>query len=293
MTTGILAENAFPVEQTVDCLGELTYGGRLWHCHIGRPGHGRLNLQQAMAQSCDIYYWTVGRDALGVERIVAYANEYGYGAVTGIDLPGEIAGLVPTPIWKERRFHERWQLGDTMNISIGQGDTLVTPMQMADMVAMVVNDGVIYEPHLLKEVRDPLTGAVEQTVTPKVIQQSDISPDIFATVRRDMRSVISEGTARFPLNIQSVEIAGKTGTGEVGLQNRWHSWFAAFAPYQTDNPDERIVVSIIVEAVNNWEWWAPYASAIIFQGIFAGQTYEEAVRALGLHYIMPIQGRRE
>jgi penicillin-binding protein 2 len=108
-----------------------------------------------------------------------------------------------------------------------------------------------------------------------------------------MRSVINEGTARFPLNIRAVEIAGKTGTGEVGLQDRWHSWFAAYAPYKTDNPEERIVVSIIVEAANQWEWWAPYASAIIFQGIFAGQNYEEAVAALGLQYIMPIQGRRE
>jgi penicillin-binding protein 2 len=108
-----------------------------------------------------------------------------------------------------------------------------------------------------------------------------------------MRSVISEGTARFPLNIQSVQIAGKTGTGEVGLQNNWHSWFTAYAPYETDKPEERVVVSIIVEAVNDWEWWAPYASAIIFHGIFTGQTYEESVRALGLQYIMPIQGRRE
>jgi penicillin-binding protein 2 len=108
-----------------------------------------------------------------------------------------------------------------------------------------------------------------------------------------MRSVISEGTARFPLNIRSVEIAGKTGTGEVGLQNKWHSWFTAFAPYNTDNPAERVVVSLIVEAVNDWEWWAPYASAIIFQGIFAGQSYEDAVRALNLQYIMPIDGRRE
>jgi penicillin-binding protein 2 len=134
---------------------------------------------------------------------------------------------------------------------------------------------------------------VEQETSRRVIHESDIRPEIFARVRRDMRSVISEGTARFPLNIKSVEIAGKTGTGEVGLQNKWHSWFAAYAPYETDNPEEQIVVSIIVEAVNNWEWWAPYASAIIFQGIFSGQTYEEAVRALGLQYIMPAQGRRE
>jgi penicillin-binding protein 2 len=293
MTTGILAENAFPSEQQIDCLGELTYGDRLWRCHIRKPGHGRLNLQQAMAQSCDIYYWNVGRDYLGVERIVSYAREFGFGEISGIDLPGEISGFIPTPQWKDRRFHERWLGGDTMNMSIGQGYTLVTPIQMANMVSMVVNDGVIYQPHLLKEVRDPLTGAVEQGASRQVIHESEIRPEIFARVRRDMRSVISEGTARFPLNIKSVEIAGKTGTGEVGIQNKWHSWFAAYAPYETDNPEEQVAVSIIVEAVNNWEWWAPYASAIIFQGIFAGQTYEEAVRALGLQYIMPIQGRRE
>jgi penicillin-binding protein 2 len=293
MTTGILAENAFPPEQLVDCLGELTYGDRLWRCHIRKPGHGRLNLQQAMAQSCDIYYWNVGRDYLGVERIVSYARDFGFGELSGIDLPGEIGGFIPTPQWKDRRFHERWLGGDTMNMSIGQGYTLVTPIQMANMVSMVVNNGVIYQPHLLKEVRDPLTGTVEEGTPRRVIHESEIRPEIFARVRRDMRSVISEGTARFPLNIKSVEIAGKTGTGEVGLQNKWHSWFAAYAPYETDNPEEQIVVSIIVEAVNNWEWWAPYASAIIFQGIFAGQTYEDAVRALGLQYIMPIQGRRE
>jgi penicillin-binding protein 2 len=91
----------------------------------------------------------------------------------------------------------------------------------------------------------------------------------------------------------TTEIAGKTGTGEVGLPNQWHSWFAAFAPYETDKPEERVIVSIIVEAVNQWEWWAPYASAIIFQGIFAGQSYEEAVTALGFQHIIPIQGRRE
>jgi penicillin-binding protein 2 len=293
MTSGILAENAFNPAQTVDCQGEFTYGGRLWRCHIRKPGHGRLNLHQAMAQSCDIYYWTVGRDNLGVERIVSYARDYGYGEVTGIDLPGEIPGLIPTPQWKERRFHERWLGGDTMNMSIGQSYTLVTPIQMANMVSMVVNDGKVYQPYVLKEIRDPISGAVEKTTAPRLIHESDMDKAIFEAVRRDMRGVISEGTAQFPLNIKAVQIAGKTGTGEVGVQDRWHSWFAAYAPYQTDKPEERVVVSVIVEAVNNWEWWGVYASAIIFQGIFAGQSYEEAVRTLGFQYLMPVAGRRE
>jgi penicillin-binding protein 2 len=180
-----------------------------------------------------------------------------------------------------------------MNMSIGQGYTLVTPIQMANMVAMTVNDGKIYQPHILKEVRDPISGAVEQSTRSELIHESNVEKKIFDAVKRDMRGVISEGTARFPLNIKAVEIAGKTGTGEVGLQDRWHSWFAAYAPYETASPEERIVVSLIVEAANPWEWWAPYASAIIFQGIFAGQTYEEAVTTLGLQYLMPVQGRRE
>ncbi len=293
MTTGILAENAFPPEQTIDCLGEINYGGRDWRCHIRRPGHGRVNLRQAMAQSCDIYYWVVGRDHLGVERIISYAREYGFGESSGIDLPGEISGFIPNPQWKERRFHERWLDGDTMNMSIGQGYTLTTPIQMANMVSMVINNGVIYKPHILKEVRDPVSGAVEWSPSPEVLRESRLDTKIFETVRRDMRGVISEGTAQFPLNIKTVEIAGKTGTGEVGFNDRWHSWFTAFAPYETANPEERIVVSIIVEAANKWEWWAPYASAIIFQGIFAGQSYEEAVQTLGLQHMIPVQGRRE
>ncbi|MCL1836908.1 MAG: penicillin-binding protein 2 [Treponema sp.] len=293
MTAGILGENAFPPDRTVDCPGEIDYGNRLWRCHIRRPGHGRMNLHRAMAQSCDIYYWQVGRDSLGVEQIISYARNFGFGTVTGIDLPGEIAGFVPTPQWKSRRFHERWLGGDTMNMSIGQGWTLVTPVQMANMVAMVINDGKIYQPHILREVRDPVSGAVERRIMPELLHDSGIDPAVFESVRQDMRGVVSEGTAQFPLNIKSVEIAGKTGTGEVGLQDRWHSWFAAYAPYNAASSDEQIVVSVIVEAVNRWEWWAPYASAIIFQGIFAGQTCDEAVQALGLQYVMPVQGRRE
>jgi len=293
MTTGILAENAFPPEQLVLCQGLIHFGNRDWNCHIRRPGHGRLNLRRAMAQSCDIYYWTVGRDYLGAERVVSYAREYGFGDLTGIDLPGEMPGFLPTPLWKERRLHERWVAGDTMNMSIGQGYTLVTPIQMANMVCMTVNNGKIYKPHVLKEVRDPATNAIERIIRPQILHDSKLPKELFETVRRDMRGVITEGTAQYPLNIRSVQIAGKTGTAEIGLPDRWHSWFAAYAPYNSADDEEKIVVSVIVEAANKWEWWAPYASAVIFQGYFANQEYEDAVRALGFQYLMPIQGRRE
>jgi len=292
MTTGLLAENLILPEQTILCRGLINYGNRDWNCHI-KTGHGRLNLRYAMAQSCDIFYWTVGRDYLGAERIVNYSRNYGYGEFTGIDLPGEIQGFIPTPQWKERRYHEKWQAGDTMNMSIGQGYTLVTPLQMANMICMTVNEGKIYKPHVLKEIRDPVTNAIEKSVKPELLHESSLSPQVFETVRQHMRGVITEGTAQYPLNIKSVQIAGKTGTGEIGLPDRWHSWFAAYAPFDSTNPEEKIVVCVMVEAANVWEWWAPYASAVIFQAYFAKQTYENAVRTLGFQYLMPIQGRRE
>jgi penicillin-binding protein 2 len=99
-------------------------------------------------------------------------------------------------------------------------------------------------------------------------------------VKKAMRMVITEGTAEVVLTTDAVEVAGKTGTGEAGYEERWHSWFAAYAPYAAEDPDEQVVVVVMVEAENEWEWWAPKAANVIFQGIFAGQTYEEAVETL-------------
>ena len=280
LSTAILAENVYSPEQTILCRGVMNYGNRNWHCHL-RSGHGRLNLRGALNQSCNIYYMTVGRDNVTAERIVRFAEDYGYSKITGIDLPNEISGFIPTPIWKERRFHERWVLGDTMNMSIGQGYTLVTPLQVCNMVSMIVNNGKIYKPHVLKEVRDPATKAIERVVTPTLIHQSEISPSVFEAVRQDMRSVVSQGTAQYPLNIRTVQIAGKSGTAEIGLADRWHSWFTAYAPFNSTNPDEQIVVTVIIEASNFQVWRASAASAIIFQGYFANQEYEDAIRSLG------------
>ncbi|MCL2175026.1 MAG: penicillin-binding protein 2 [Treponema sp.] len=281
MSTVVLSENAFPPDQQIRCQGVMRYGNREWHCWE-RLGHGRLNLSSALWNSCNIYYMTVGRDSLGIERIVTYAKDFGYGEITGIDLPGEIPGFIPTPQWKERRFHEKWVLGDTMNTSIGQGYSLVTPLQMCNMVSMVVNNGKIYKPHVLKEVRDPVTNSVEKVITPELIHESSISNSVFEAIRQDMRGVVSQGTAQYPLNMRTVQVAGKTGTAEIGLADRWHSWFTAFAPFNSTNQEEKIVVSVIVEASTFQVWRASSAAAIIFQGYFANQEYETAARALGI-----------
>ncbi|MBL8966090.1 MAG: penicillin-binding protein 2, partial [Spirochaetaceae bacterium] len=292
LTAGIVEEKAFPLDKKILCQGEVTYGDRVFRCHIRRPGHGWLDLEGALAQSCDIYYWQVGRDNLGVERIVTYAKEFGFGRMTGIDLPGEIEGFVPTPQWKERRFHEKWLGGDTMNLSIGQGYLLATPLQVADMMAMVVNEGVIYRPHLLKELREPVSGAITRSVEREELLRSRISKETFQVLKKDLRTTVTSGTVRFPMSTKAVNVAGKTGTAEVGLKDRWHSWFVSYGP-SDGPPEDAIVVVVMVEASNAWEWWAPYASNIIYQSAFAGQSYDEAVDALGLRYLVPRGERQE
>ncbi len=292
MTTAILQENAISPDRKILCEGEIAYGDRIFRCHIRKPGHGPVDLKNALAQSCDVYYWVVGRDNLGVDKIAGYAESFGLGSSPQIDLPSQATGFIPTPQWKERRFHERWLGGDTMNMSIGQGFMLASPLQMANAVAMVINDGKIFTPHLLLEVRDPATNTVISRNNPVVLHQTDYAPEVFARVREDMRYVISNGTAQFPMRNKVVTLAGKTGTAEVGINDRWHSWMVAYGPY--DAPaSEAIVVVVMVEAANPWEWWAPYATNIIFQGIFADQTYEEAVAALGFKSMATPRGRQE
>jgi penicillin-binding protein 2 len=282
MTTAIIEEKSIPLEETILCTGEINYGDRIFRCWIRKPGHGRLDLAGALAQSCDVYFWEVGRDNLGIERIVSYAREFGFGQQTGIDLPGEVAGFVPTPLWKERRFHEKWLGGDTLNLAIGQGYMLTTPLQLADMMAMVVNEGIIYKPHLLKEIRDPRDGSIIMKSVPEVHVASSISKDTFKITKEYLRGVITEGTARYPVNTKVVTLGGKTGTAEVGLADRWHSWFVGFGPVDAADPEDVIVVVAMIEASNPWEWWAPYATNLVFQGYFGGQTYEEAAAELGL-----------
>ncbi len=279
MSTAVAEEEVFSLNQTVNCTGKIEYGDRIFHCHLRKTGHGPMDLFSGLAQSCDVYFYTVG-DALGVERITYYARDFGLGAISGLDLPGETGGFVPTPEWKEKVHHMKWLGGDTINLSIGQGYLLVTPLQMANIVAMVVNEGKIFRPHLVREIRNPASGEIISKIAPELIHTSHIRKSSFRTVQKAMRGVITGGTAKVVLTTEAVEIAGKTGTGEVGKEDQWHSWFAAYAPYETDNPEDRVVVVVMVEAENEWEWWAPKAANVIFQAIFAGQSYQEALDTL-------------
>ncbi len=278
MTTAVLEEESFDPLQTIKCDGRFRLGDRYFNCHV-LHGHGPLNLKEALAESCNVYFYTVGLRHLGIDIIAEYSRMFGLGDLTGIDIPGEIKGQVPSPQWKQQRFNSPWVGGDTLNTSIGQGYNLVTPIQLANAVAMSVNRGVIYKPHFLKEVRDPTSGEVLETAAPEVLKTAPIRKDTFDTVQEYMRGVIVDGTAEVVITTKVVDVAGKTGTSEVGYDDRWHAWFASNGPYGAP-PEEQVVVITMVEAENEWEWWAVRAANIIFQGIFAEQSYDEAIEAL-------------
>lgn len=279
MATAVVEDEAFPITRKVTCTGQIQYGDRIFRCHERKTGHGPLDLFGGLAQSCDVYFYTVG-DVLGVERIDYYARDFGLGQPAGIDLPGEVGGFLPTPEWKEKVQHMKWLGGDTLNLSIGQGFLTVTPLQLANVAAMIANEGKLYRPYLLSKVCDSVSGAVVQQTVPEVLHVSATRKETFRTVQQAMRQVITAGTASVVITTKATEVAGKTGTAEAGYEDRWHSWFVAYAPYQTDKPEERVVVAVMVEAENKWEWWAPKAADVILQGIFAHQAYEEAVETL-------------
>ncbi|QEN05899.1 penicillin-binding protein 2 [Thiospirochaeta perfilievii] len=279
-------EEEVPEDLTVECTGRVFYGDRYFGCW-NRAGHGTVNLESALENSCNIYFYTIGRDYLGIDKINTYAREFGFGQTSGIDLPNEAAGQVPTPEWVKKKYDVTWTHGDTMNVSIGQGRTLATPLQIADQLAFILNGGVVYKPHVVKEIVDPLTGEVLEVIPREVILKSSYKPETFEKVKSYMRGVITEGTAKYAISTKAVEIAAKTGTGEVGFSDKFHDWFVSYGPYDAP-PEEQVVMVVMIEASNDldkYRPWAPKATNLIYQGIFAEQTFEEVVKTLRPYYL--------
>ncbi len=279
MTTAVINEEAFPLDGTVTCTGSRRYGNRVFPCWL-EHGHGPVNIYEGLAESCNVFFYTMGSDYLGQELIVDYSARMGLGQVTGIDLPGEVRGLVPTPAWKEQTYNTRWVGGDTVNMSIGQGYLLSTPLQLANTVAGLVNNGPVYKPHVVREVRDSVTGEIVQRQEPELLRDLELRSETYREVKRAMRRVITDGTAEVVITTGSTEVAGKTGTGQTGLgEESLHSWFVAYAPYNGP-PEEQVVVAVMVDGRNEWEWWAPKAANVIIHGIFEQLSFEDAVQSL-------------
>lgn len=234
-------------------------------------GHGATNVAKALAQSVNTFFYYIGGghnqfEGLGIETIVKYLQWFGFGNVLGIDLPGETSGLVPTKEWKEKNKHEAWYIGDTYNLSIGQGDLLVTPLQIAAMTAAVANGGTLYRPHVVKSITHPLTKNTT-AVTPTVIKDGAIAKKHLAVVAQGMRECVQSGSCRRLISLP-LSIAGKTGTAQWNERYQNHAWFTSFAPF--DSPS--IAVTILIEeggegsavavpvAEDFYRWWFSYTA---------------------------------
>ncbi len=212
-----------------------------------RPsGHGRTNIYWAIADSVNTFFYSVGggnnqwiSEGLGVDRIIDYAKKFGLGKKTGIDLPSEVDGFLPSKQWKEENMKERWYLGDTYNLSIGQGYLLTTPIQAASLVSLFANHGQLFAPHVIKEVIDK---DVTVKYEPKIALTNVVDSANLEIIRKALRETVVSGTAQ-SLKSVPVAVAGKTGTAQFNSNKTPHSWFVAFAPY--DQP--KIAMAVIVE----------------------------------------------
>ncbi len=207
--------------------------------------HGFTDIRRAIAVSSDVFFYSVGGgydgiSGLGMRRMKAYEELFGYGNKTGIDIPGEATGLLPDPDWKQQRFGERWYIGDDYHAAIGQGFVTATPLQVLNSVATIANGGTLREPRVVASIRDR-SGKLTPVESP-IVRENFVDAGILQVVREGMRETITEGTAQ-PLQSLPVAVAGKTGTAQFGTGKDTHGWFVSFAPYE----EPRIAMIVLVE----------------------------------------------
>jgi len=268
-----LEEGLITPKTAFTCNGSLDVGNRTYNCWQ-KNGHGQVNLHRAIVESCDVYFYNLGK-LVGVDKIAEYARGFGLGQPTGIDLPREKSGLIPTKEWKLSRFKEPWQLGETVSISIGQGFDLVTPIQLVNAYASLANGGIVYRPRIIKRI-ETSDGRIIKAFEPEQKARIPLSQENIEILRRALWGVVNEGGGTgSALRRKEADVSGKTGTAQVvGLQKNDgvrrrkivsvktgdHALFVCFAPYK--NPE--IAIAVIAEhAGHGGSAAAPIARKII------------------------------
>ena len=250
-----LQEGVVDDRTSYNCPGHYRFGNRVYRCWK-KGGHGKVDIIKAVEESCDVFFYQVGL-SLGVDRLAWYANAFGLGSPTGINLDQEARGLIPTAAWKKKRTGVPWQEGETLSIAIGQGFNLATPLQMAVMAAAVANGGHRYQPMILDSIK-MADGQILQKNEPKLIGKLPVDPSNLEMVKLGLWRVVNSenGTARGS-RLADIDISGKTGTSQVISRKedemlpeedmpahlRSHAWFVAYAP--SDNPS--IAIAVVVE----------------------------------------------
>jgi penicillin-binding protein 2 len=233
-----LNERKISKDQTFNCTGSFTYGNKTFACWE-KKGHGRLNLIEALARSCNVYFYQLGLK-VGQEIILDYARKFELGKATGVEVLDEKSGLVPSEEWKKKKLHEAWHPGDTINIAIGQGPLWVTPIQMAQMISIVANRGAVYQLHILDKIVSP-TGEVVVKYEPKKRAEVTLADDVWGLIGYGLEEVVLNGTAR-ACYFQTLRVAAKTGTAQ-NPQGKDHAWIVGYAP--VENP--QLAICVIVE----------------------------------------------
>ncbi|MBX6341551.1 MAG: penicillin-binding protein 2, partial [Thermomicrobiaceae bacterium] len=280
------------------CLGSIRVpaagnelGGNVYVCW-NHAGHGTIAVEDGIAQSCDVFFYNVAApgqeiegtntrlhyyipgdpsphpfEGVGIDKIERYLKrDFGFGAPTGIELAAEAKGLVPNAKWLYQTLHENWSVGDTINVSIGQGYLSCTPLQMASAVAAIANGGTYYRPRLVRALKDA-SGRTVREFAPEPVRRLSVAPERLEIVRRGMLRTVTDGTAKgkFVKTGSGVSIAGKTGTAEFGeavngKYKKQHAWFTAFAPF--DRP--RIALAVLIEGGGEGATYAvPVADAVL------------------------------
>ena len=232
-----LEEGVTDIKRKIYCSGTFELADRVFNCSKA-TGHGSLSIVDAIAHSCNVYFYTLGKD-LGIERFNKYMQKYGLGEKTGIDLPEEAIGTIPSAQWKEREIKEIWFPGDTINLSIGQGYLLLTPLVVHSLITTIAAEGEVYKLHLVKKIISADGNTIEE-IMPMIHKKVNFSSDTFKIIKEGLRQTILKGTG-WRANIQELAVAGKTGTAQ-NPQGETHAWFIGFAPYE--NPEVCITVFI-------------------------------------------------
>ncbi|MDD5341497.1 MAG: penicillin-binding protein 2 [Patescibacteria group bacterium] len=240
-----LQEGVITDKTTVMSTGGITVEDRWFFPDWSAAGHGLTNVYRAIAWSVNTFFYEIGggyKDfkGLGIDNLEKYFKIFGLGEKTGIDLSGESSGLVPDPNWKKQTKNEDWYIGDTYHVSIGQGDLLATPIQIANYTAVFANGGILYQPHLVKEITP--NGGQKAEIKPVILRENLVDEKNLEIVKKAMRQTVTDGSAPL-LDSLSVSAAGKTGTAQWSTVKQPMAWFTGFAPYE--NPE--VTITVLVE----------------------------------------------
>jgi penicillin-binding protein 2 len=264
-----LEEGIISGDTTLNCIGSISINSwvfRDWKTH------GLTDLNKAIAESCNTYFYAVGGgwndiEGLGVGRMSKYSKYFGLGEVSGIDLPAEVSGTVPDNEWKFKNIGERWYIGDSYHLSIGQGFLATTPLQIANAMAVIANEGTLFQPQIVDKII--VENGQEYPNEKKIIRENFISEENFKKVKEAMRETVLTGSGRSLLDMET-EVGGKTGTAQFGNLKNTHSWFVSIAPY--DSPE--IVTAVLIETGGEGHDWAVPATEQFLREYF-GEEPEE------------------